>query len=205
MLAMKIKFGRSQNKAKHRSRPHHFIAAWIRSPLQVGACLPSSRGLARAMASQVDAKISGAVIELGAGTGAVTQALLHAGIAPERLMIVERDERLHSLVSKHFPQLNVMRADAAKLDEVLQEEGIKKVSAIVSSLPLLSMPKAIRDAIEHQMLTLIEEQGVLIQFTYGPKSPISRAQLHKYHLQGKRAKLVVGNVPPAHVWVYKKA
>ena len=191
-------------RQKHRTRSHHFIAAWIRSPLKIGACLPSSRSLARAMAAEVDIRTPGAVVELGAGTGAVTQALLQAGIAPDKLIIIERDERLHALMSKQFPQLNVVCADAAKMDAVLREAGVKQVSAIVSSLPLLSMPKQVRRLIEHQMLTMIGESGVLIQFTYGPKSPISRDNLRRHHLHGRRAKLVVANVPPAHVWVYQR-
>lgn len=192
-------------KVKHRSRPHHFIAAWIRSPLKVGAFLPSSRALARAIAAQVDVGKPGAVIELGAGTGAVTQALLQAGIRPDKLVVIERDERLHALVSKQFPQLNVICADAAEMDKVLKDAGVKQINAIVSSLPLLSMPRRVRQAIERHMLALIGQDGRLIQFTYGPKSPVSRDSLRQHHASGRRAKLVVANVPPAHVWVYRKS
>jgi phospholipid N-methyltransferase len=53
----------------HRSIRRHpeFIAAWMRSPLAIGALVPSSKGLARAMASQIDLDQPGMVIELGAG------------------------------------------------------------------------------------------------------------------------------------------
>jgi len=199
MLAIKRKRG-----AAHRARPHHFIAAWLRSPLKIGALLPSSRSLARAMAAEVDIEKPGVIVELGAGTGAVTQALLQVGIAPARLVVIERDERLHALMSAQFPHLNVLCADAAQMDTVLAELGIAGISAIVSSLPLLSMPRLVRQAIEHHMLTLIGDDGLLIQFTYGPRSPISRHQLRKYQMQGRRMKLVVANVPPAHVWVYRR-
>ncbi len=176
----------------------------MRSPLKIGAFLPSSRSLARAMAAEVDIEKPGAIIELGAGTGAVTHALLQAGIAPERLVVIERDERLHALMSAQFPHLNVLCADAAHMDTVLDATGATQINAIVSSLPLLSMPRPVRQAIEHHMATLIGDDGILIQFTYGPKSPISRSQMHKYQLQGKRMKLVMANVPPAHVWVYRR-
>ena len=108
-------------------------------------------------------------------------------------------------MTSHFPHLNVCCADAVRLDQVLAEQGVTQVNAIVSSLPFLSMPKEVRYAIQHHMATLIGEHGVLVQFTYGPKSPISRPMMKKYQLQGKRIKLVVANVPPAHVWVYKRA
>lgn len=190
-------------RARHRRRPHHFIAAWIRSPLKVGALLPSSRFLARAMAAQVDVGLAGAVIELGAGTGVVTHALMQTGIEPRRLVVIERDARLHAVMCAQFPSLNVLCADAAHLDQVLENIHVKAVSAVVSSLPLLSMPSQVRDAIVEQMARAIGKDGVIVQFTYGPRSPITAGQMRKCHLQGRRVKLVVANVPPAHVWVYR--
>jgi phosphatidylethanolamine/phosphatidyl-N-methylethanolamine N-methyltransferase len=187
----------------HRGR-HHFIFAAMRSPFKIGGFLPSSRGLAQAMASGVDISRHGAVIELGAGTGVVTHALLKAGISPDKLVVIERDEKLFTLMSSQFPHLNILCADAIELDSVLASHSITKINAIVSSLPFLVMPKHVRHAIQHHMATLIGDDGVLIQFTYGPKSPISRGQMRKYHLQGKRMKLVVANVPPAHVWIYRR-
>ena len=188
----------------HRRGRHHFIVAAMRSPLKIGAFLPSSRGLAKAMASGVDIKREGAVIELGAGTGVVTHALLKAGIQPEKLVVIERDERLHHLMMMQFPQLNILKADALHLDTVLSERGVSKVNAIVSSLPFLVMPTEVREGIQHHLATLIGDDGVLIQFTYGPASPISSGVMRKYKLHGKRMKLVVANVPPAHVWVYRR-
>jgi phosphatidylethanolamine/phosphatidyl-N-methylethanolamine N-methyltransferase len=185
-----------------RKRRHFFIAA-LRSPFKIGSLVPSSRGLAKAMAGAVDVSRVGAVIELGAGTGVVTQALVKAGIAPNDLVVIERDEGLHHVMSSQFPHLNVLKADAMHLDAVLAEHGITKVNAIVSSLPFLSMPKEVREAIWHHMATLIGEDGLIVQFTYGPKSPISVPTLRKYKLHGRRIKLVVANVPPAHVWVYR--
>ena len=193
-----------EEKQSHRRCHHHFIAAAMRSPFKIGGFLPSSRSLARAMASGVDISRPGAIIELGAGTGVVTHALLKAGISPDKLVVIERDEKLHTLMSNQFPHLNILKADAIELDTVLASHGVTKINAIVSSLPFLVMPKEVRHAIQHHLATLIGDDGVLIQFTYGPKSPISSYMMRKYHLQGKRVKLVVANVPPAHVWAYRR-
>lgn len=183
---------------------HHFIAAWLRSPLKIGAALPSSRSLARAMAAQVDTSMEGAVIELGAGTGVVTQALLEAEIAHDKLLVIERDKKLHSLLHAIFHDLKVLCADAMELESVLKNAGIDKVNAIVSSLPFITMPVAVRHGIQEQMAKVIGDSGIIVQFTYGPKSPINRSELKRYGLVGKRVKLVLANVPPAHVWVYRK-
>ncbi|MEQ1704690.1 MAG: rRNA adenine N-6-methyltransferase family protein [Rickettsiales bacterium] len=183
---------------------HHFIAAWLRSPLKIGAALPSSRSLARAMAAQVDTSMEGAVIELGAGTGVVTQALLEAEIAHDKLLVIERDKKLHSLLHAIFHDLKILCADAMELESVLKNAGMDKVNAIVSSLPFITMPVAVRHGIQEQMAKVIGDSGIIVQFTYGPKSPINRSELKRYGLVGKRVKLVLANVPPAHVWVYRK-
>ncbi len=194
---------RLKHNGVHRHRSHHFLAAWIRSPLKIGSLLPSSRTLARAMASEVDLAKVGMVIELGAGTGAVTQALLQA-VPVERLLIVERDRKLFAVLSSRFPQLNIICADAANLDQVLIEKGITKVNAIVSSLPLLSMSRPVRHAIQDRMASAIGHDGIIIQFTYGPRAPLSARALHRHRLHGTRRRTIMANVPPAHVWVYRK-
>ena len=190
-------------RQKHQ-RNRQFVAAWIRSPMKIGAFLPSSRALAEAMAAQLDIPKTGAVVELGAGTGVVTQALLHAGVKADRLVVLERDQNMHHIMKANFPDLNVLHADAMHLVVVLKEAGVRGVSAVVSSLPLLSMPKLVRQAIEEQMIAAIGDKGIIVQFTYGPKSPINRHVLRRHHVQGKRVKSVLTNVPPAHVWVYRK-
>lgn len=190
---------------RHRRGRRHFIVAAMRAPFKIGGFLPSSRSLARAMASGVDLHRPGAIIELGAGTGVVTHALLQAGVPVDRLVVIERDEKLHALISKAFPHLNILCADAIKLDQELQAVGVTKVNALVSSLPFLVMPMPVRNAIQEQMAKVIGEDGIIVQFTYGPKSPIGARQMRKLNLQGRRMKLVIRNVPPAHVWIYKRA
>jgi phosphatidylethanolamine/phosphatidyl-N-methylethanolamine N-methyltransferase len=191
-------------KIRHQRGRHHFIVAAMRAPFQIGGFLPSSRTLARAMAAAVDVSREGSVVELGAGTGVVTHALLKAGIAVDKLVVFERDERLHAVLSQQYHHLNILQADAIGLAEVLASIGVKKVNAVVSSLPFLVMPLPVRQAIQQQMAQVIGEDGVIVQFTYGTKSPISIQEMRKNHLHGKRVKLVMANVPPAHIWVYSR-
>ncbi len=190
---------------KHQKLHRHFIAAWLRSPLKMGAALPSSRSLARAMVAQIDIEKDGAIIEVGAGTGVVTNALLEADIAKDRLLIIEREKQLHALLHSIFHNLKVLCADAMELQDIIKKEEITKVNAIVSSLPFLSMPLAIRHGIQEQMAKSIGDDGIIIQFTYGHKSPINKSEMRLYGLTGKRVKMVITNIPPAYVWVYRKS
>jgi predicted O-methyltransferase YrrM len=68
-----------------------FIRTWIEKPLTTGAVAPSSRALARTMAAYVDPARPGPVIELGPGTGPVTEALVAQGVDPSRLVLIEFD------------------------------------------------------------------------------------------------------------------
>lgn len=189
---------------KRETGRYHFLAAWVRAPMKMGAVVPSSRRLAATLAEQVDMTRPGTVIELGAGTGVVTHALLHAGVKPERFLVVERDPKLHGILAAHYHHLKILCGDAMELRSLLAEQKVDKVNAIISSLPLLGMPKEIRHAIEQEMLSIICEQGGrIIQFTYGPATPISVANLKKFHVIGRRVKFVMANIPPAHVWVYQ--
>lgn len=196
----------STTQTTRRQRPlrHHFIAAWLRAPLRMGAALPSSRSLARAMAAQVDISRDGSVIELGAGTGVVTHALLEAGIPHKNLLVIEREKQLHALLHAVFHDLKVLCADAMDLQNVLHENGMQKVNAIVSSLPFITMPSAVAHAIQEAMAKAIGDEGIIIQFTYGHRSPIKNSELKRFGLVGQRVKIVLVNVPPAHVWVYRR-
>jgi phosphatidylethanolamine/phosphatidyl-N-methylethanolamine N-methyltransferase len=187
-----------------RRKNPQFLAAWARSPLKIGSLTPSSKSLARAMAKQVDLSENGVIVEIGAGTGAVTHALLEAKIPNDRLLIVEREPRLFAILHVHFPQLRIVRADAVELDDVLKECGVGQVCAVVSSLPLLSMPRGVRTQIEERMAAAIHVGGKIIQFTYGPISPIAQDRWRSLGIYGKRVQFVVSNVPPAHVWVYMR-
>lgn len=191
--------------SKHRRRRYNFLAAWVRSPKDMGAILPSSRRLARAMVAQVDKSVPGVIIELGAGTGVMTNALLQAGLPKDRLLIIERDPHLHAILSSHFQGLNILCEDAMNLEKVLARHNITEVCAIVSSLPFITIPKPIGHVIQAQMAKVIGKQGCIVQFTYGVQSPIGQKQQKKLQLTSKRSKIVVANVPPAHIWIYRQA
>jgi phosphatidylethanolamine/phosphatidyl-N-methylethanolamine N-methyltransferase len=173
---------------------------WLKNPRKIGAVAASSPELAAAMARQVP-RGPGYVVELGGGTGPVTKALLEAGTAPDKLVVVERDPTLHRLLQERYPGVRVVLGDAAKLQKLLKQEGIDHVKAIVSSLPLISMKRSIQDRITAQIFSVLEPGTPLIQFTYSLFSPIPR---RRFGVHGEVEDRVLQNLPPAHVWVYRK-
>ena len=169
--------------------------------------MPSGRLLAEAMARTTRAVIDGRpghVVELGAGTGEVTKALLAAGVAPDRLVLVERDPEFATFLRRHFTGPRIVEGDAARLPRLLADHGIAPIAAVVSSLPLLSLPADVVNGIVGGAVEAQPRGAALVQFTYGPKPPIPRYLRERLHLAGAHGKRIWRNVPPAVVWTFTR-
>ena len=184
-----------------------FIKRWLRQPLAMGAVMPSGPLLTRALALTAVREIQGRdghVIELGAGTGQVTKALLAAGIAPHRLALIERDPELVAFLRRHFRDPRIIEGDAARLPKLLAAEGVAKVATVVSGLPLLSLPAEVVTGIVPGVFEALPRGAALVQFTYGPAPPIPKPLRESLHLVGAHGRRIWRNVPPAVVWTFRR-
>jgi phosphatidylethanolamine/phosphatidyl-N-methylethanolamine N-methyltransferase len=178
-----------------------FIRSWIEKPLAIGAVAPSSRALARTMARYVDADAPGPVIELGPGTGPVTEALIDRGIAPERLILVEYDRDFCRLLRARFPSATVVQGDAYGLRRVLDGVVHEPAAAVVSGLPLVTKPMLTRLRLMSDAFAVMAPAGPFVQFTYAVMPPIPTG----YNgVEAESSELVWLNLPPARVWVYRR-
>jgi phosphatidylethanolamine/phosphatidyl-N-methylethanolamine N-methyltransferase len=178
---------------------------WLRNPRAVAAVAPSSRELALRMVDELPADAR-RVVELGPGTGVMTEVLLAHGLQPEGLLAVELDPALHGQLQARFPQLRVVHGDARRLAELAGGFAAPgTLDAVVSSLGLLAMDEADRSAILAAAFSLLRDDGRFIQFTYGAKSPVSKAQLRRLGLRGRRGAFILRNLPPATVYVYTRS
>ena len=89
-------------------------------PLHMGAVMPSSKLLARTMAEYVDVHATGPVVELGPGTGAITNALIEHGVDQKRLVLVEYNPGFCALLRDRYPQAKVVQGDAYALRSLAQ-------------------------------------------------------------------------------------
>lgn len=177
-----------------------FLRRLASRPGMIGAITPSGRPLARAIAAQIDPLMSGQVLELGPGTGAITAALLAAGIAPERLIAIEYDRELAALVRRRLG-VRVICGDAFNLAGTLGNEFGAPFAAVVSGLPLLNQPMPRRRALVESALARITPGGAFVQFSYGLNPPVPASG----NFSVTRAARVLANIPPAQVWVYRSA
>lgn len=180
-----------------------FFLAWMRNPMRVGNPFISSKALSDAMAAQLEVKADEYVLEIGAGTGVVTKSILAAGIAPEKLIVIERDKKLHAQLTKRFPKLNIVLGDARDVKAILKANNIGKVAAVVSSLPLLAMKKPLRHEIVEASFGVLKPNGQYIQYCYGLFSPVPKRNQRQIGIKGKVKKRIWLNVPPALVWCYE--
>ena len=175
-----------------------FIRSWMASPLKVSAVAPSSASLARLMTREVMPG-AGPVLELGPGTGVFTRALLARGVAEQDLTLVEFGEEFAHMLALRFPQARVLRMDATELDrQPLFEQ--RPLAAVVSGLPLLSIPDPSVEAILAGSFSYLRPGAAFYQFTYGPRCPVPRAVLERLGLQAQRIGRTVRNLPPAAVY-----
>lgn len=175
-----------------------FIKGLIARPKNVAAITPSSPALARAIAEQVDPAVGGRVLELGPGTGVVTEALIERGVAPDRITAIEYDPDFAKLVTERCPGVHVLHGDAFDFPRLT---GGEQFSAIVSGLPLLTHPMTRRRLLIATALRHLRRGAPFVQLSYGTNPPVPAPD----GVILKRAALVLMNLPPARVWTYKRA
>ena len=177
-----------------------FIKNWLGNPLKTGAIVPSSTELANEMASFVPLGTDLPVLEIGPGTGVVTQALLDHGVKPEKLVAIEYSADFCTLIRDKFPNIDVINGDGFKVQATLSKHFEKqpRFAAIVSSLPLLNSPKDNRQELLADVLELLDGNP-FIQFSYGLRAPVAAPR----GVSVEKTPWITRNIPPARVFVYR--
>jgi phosphatidylethanolamine/phosphatidyl-N-methylethanolamine N-methyltransferase len=178
-----------------------FLRSWIEKPLHMGAVMPSGRVLARTMAQYVNINSSAPVVELGPGTGAITNALIERGVDQKRLVLVEYNPGFCALLRDRYPHAKVVQGDAYKLRDSLWNVLSAPASAVVSGLPLVTKPMLTRLKLIRDAFVALAPGAPFVQFTYSVAPPIPKS------LPGvstEASERIWMNLPPARVWVYRK-
>jgi phosphatidylethanolamine/phosphatidyl-N-methylethanolamine N-methyltransferase len=178
-----------------------FLRSWIERPLSIGAVTPSGKVLARAMARYVDPSSDGPVVELGPGTGPVTEALVQAGVDPARLVLVEFNPAFCHLLRKRYPAATLVQGDAYGMRRLLETLLLQPAAAVVSGLPLVTKPIKMRWRLIRDAFELMVPGAPFVQFTYSMASPLP-TRLGGFSAEASER--IWLNIPPARVWVYRK-
>jgi phosphatidylethanolamine/phosphatidyl-N-methylethanolamine N-methyltransferase len=177
-----------------------FVRSLLRNPSAVGALAPSSPRVSKLVASSVNGDTS-SVLEIGAGTGAITGALLEHGVEPERLFLIERDPSLVEYLRDRFPGVRVRCGDAVHASHILSNESVGVVKTIVSSMPVCNLSTQEKVATVRAILKTLAPGGQLLQLTYAAACPLPISRLG---LDAERVGRIWMNLPPAYVWRFTR-
>jgi len=193
--------GMRKSLAKRFDEELRFFRGWMDKPKAVGAIAPTSGITARRMASVVTESTQDLVLELGPGTGVITKAILERGVEPQNLISVEYSADFVERLKADMPGVNFIHGSAFELDKVLEPWKGRQFDSVISAIPMLNFPPEERVALLEQLLDLMPAGRPVVQITYGAMSPIP-ANRGSYSVE--RFDFVVRNIPPAHLWVYRR-
>jgi len=171
-----------------------FLTELARCPRQIGAVWPSSRALAGAMARWLPGCRDQFMLELGPGTGIVTEKLLAAGLPEERLVAVEKSELLAAFLRGRFPSARIITGDALELERVL--DG-RRFGAVFSSLPLRAFTPDEVDRVSAAVHKVLLPGAPWVQYSY----QLVNGRAPSKAFRPAASRIVWRNLPPAKVRV----
>jgi phospholipid N-methyltransferase len=163
----------------------------------VATVAPSSRSLSRAIIRGIDWSKTKCIVELGAGTGPVTKALVETAPPGVRLIVNEFLPEFCEVLRRRFPTVEIVEGDARRLSDMLAERGIAQVDYVLSGLPLTHFAPADRDAVIDQSAKLLGADGEFRQLT---TAPWLYRGLYRRYFRDVRFRLVMWNLPPGGVY-----
>jgi phosphatidylethanolamine/phosphatidyl-N-methylethanolamine N-methyltransferase len=177
-----------------------FFALWLQKPLRIAAANPSGARLADAVARCIDLARPGWVLELGAGTGSLTQGLVRAGCPPERIIAIEHEPALVAVLRRDFPTMRVIAGDATRIGEYLAG-SVEPLASVVSSLPIKWFSVAAQYTVVRSCLDLLGLGGRFLQLTNAFSSPLP---VDRLGIAGREIARVWLNLLPAQIWAYSE-
>lgn len=175
-----------------------FLGEMLRRPTEVSAIAPSSAAVARLMTEGLE-DVTGPIVEIGPGTGSFTRAILERGIAPERLVLLELNERFCDTLRAKFPGVRVENRPAQDIAQL----GLADVGAVISGVPVLARPTIQREIVGPSF-RVMRPDGFFVQVTYSPSAPIPEDVQRELGVVATKRGTVWANLPPARVFVFRR-
>ena len=175
-----------------------FFRRWMANPLQMGSIVPSSPALCRRLVAQTRAAPDQIVVELGAGTGVVSRALIESGLPPERLHVIEIVPDMADHLRQALPGAQVIEGDARRLRQLLPQEWHGRVGTVIVGIPLVLLPVAEQRRFIDAIQAVAPGLGFIL-YSYCVTSPLPWKKLG---LLPRREAWTPLNFPPASVWRY---
>lgn len=176
----------------------------LKRPRQIGALVPSSAFLARAMVEILELKPDQRVLEIGPGTGVISQRIIAKISRPENYLGVEINEEFYQGLCRRFPQSRFVHGSAIDLKSILKQYNFENVEVVVSTLPWAIVPIGPRTKMLQEIKDAMKPDGLFCTFTYVPVLCMPHGllfyrTLRKTFEKVVAEKIVWRNFPPAYV------
>lgn len=181
-----------------------FLQAFLKNPGKVGAIKPSSPELAQKMIEGIIPDKNNAVLELGVGTGAITKFLQELVPDDASYLGIELDRDLVRLLRRNFPEMTIIRGNAADACAIHQRSGVGRIGSIICCLPFVSLPNEVGEKIlleADKFMQLGNCTFRTFQYAHGyyfPSAIKLREFMRDRYGRSKRSPLIVNNLPPAY-------
>jgi phosphatidylethanolamine/phosphatidyl-N-methylethanolamine N-methyltransferase len=175
-----------------------FFRRWMANPLPTGSVAPSSTTLCRRIVEQISRGPDEAVLELGAGTGVISRAMLVGGIPVDRLIVVEIVPDMVAHLRDVLAGVTVVERDARRVRDLIPARFAGRIGTVVCGIPLVLLPQDEQRRFIAAFDAVAPGRG-LLHFSHCATSPLPA----RYQgLRARREAWTALNVPPASVWRY---
>ena len=190
------------------SKPIEFLKGTLRSPAAVGSIIPSSKYLAREYLRDVDISEGRVVLELGPGTGPVTQLFYEAMNDPSLYLGIEQDHEYVRVLRERFPEMHFVVGSAEDSVDYLEDLGLREVDLIASALPFTTLPRDVQQRIYGQLEELMTPGTIFRTIVLAHAYPMENARRFRQKMNRRfgefsRSRLVWRNIPPAFVLTWR--
>ncbi|WP_028933108.1 class I SAM-dependent methyltransferase [Pseudonocardia spinosispora] len=186
-----------------------FVRRALTDHVSVGALAPTSGALARRMAALVPTSPGQRVLELGAGTGAVSAAIGPRLGPGSWHLALERDPELLAAVAHSAPWARRIAGDAADLGAHLAEIGVSEVDVVISTLPWSYFDPDLQRRILSQVCSAMAPDGLFATIAARPAGLIPRSKVFRARLEASFEEVETtsttwANIPPARLLVCRR-
>jgi len=175
-----------------------FLKKFFRHGTRIASVHPSSRTLSRAMVENIPYETATSIVELGAGTGPVTEEILKRMRPGCRLLAVENDTDFCKVLRERFPNAEVVEGNACRLAEILDAHGLATVDYVMSGLPTPTLSKEDQETLMRDVADRLTPGGGYIQLT---EFPLIFLSYYKRYFKDVTFRFVARNLPPSGYYV----
>jgi phospholipid N-methyltransferase len=179
-----------------------FFRSFLRHPKEVGAFFATGASYSKLACKQVDWARVKNIVELGAGNGSVTKYIVRNLSKGQQLFVFEIDPDLFKQLEKSIkhPQVILIHDTAVNLPMHLKKHGVTEVEVVFSEIPMVSLPKAVGDAIIQAVKKVMAPGALYLQIQYTLLSVKKLKKLFK----SVETKFTLFNLPPAFLHICKE-